>query len=318
MIKGQSLLGSLKAARTAGPSLRVVSSIEKGARTWLNQATGAVVRAFLVMVVIVLPSVILPGTDTDTRQIVALMALFAGGLVFAEYNAIYPSLIEFRDGAPFNRIRYLMLLAIVLFLSITVADRDQSTTVSALFLAVGNLIGDAMDFPYSPVRLATLMLADTATGAQIQEIRTAAGITYLISLLSLAVFVIVLKLAGWPSTKTAFNVWVNLPTFDPTAGGDVVDRLERDARVNLSIGFLVPFVIPLLVSGLTTGLPPDAVTSPQALIWGVAAWAFIPASLLMRGVAMGRVADMIRVKRARKIATDAARAKEHQDNEDRR
>lgn len=41
---------------------------------------------------------------------------------------------------------------------------------------------------------------------------------YLISLFSLALFVIVLKLVGWPSTKTAFNVWVNLPTFSPTAG----------------------------------------------------------------------------------------------------
>lgn len=270
------------------------------------------------MVVIVLPSVILPGIDTDTRQIVALMALFAGGLVFAEYNAVYPSLIEFRDGAPFNRIRYLMLFAIVLFLSVTVAHREQPSTVSGLFRVLGDLIGGAMDFPYSPVRLATLMLADSASGDQIREIRTAAGTAYLLSLISLAVFVIVLKLAGWPSTKTAFNVWVNLPTFDPTAGGDVVDRLERDARVNLSIGFLVPFVIPLLIAGLTAGLPPDAVTSPQALIWGVAAWAFVPASLLMRGVAMGRVADMIRVKRARKIAADAAKAREGQDDEDRR
>jgi hypothetical protein len=35
-------------------------------------------------------------------------------LVFFEYNAVYPSLIEFRDGAPYNRIRYLMMLTIVL------------------------------------------------------------------------------------------------------------------------------------------------------------------------------------------------------------
>ena len=94
--------------------LQVVSSIEGAARTWINRATGAAVRAFLVMVLIVLPSVILPGIGTDTKQIVALMALFAGSLVFVEYNAVYPSLVEFRDGAPFNRIRYLMLLAMVL------------------------------------------------------------------------------------------------------------------------------------------------------------------------------------------------------------
>lgn len=296
--------------------LRVVSSIDKGARTWLNQATGAVVRAFLVMVVIVLPSVILPGIGTDTRQIVALMALFAGGLVFVEYNAIYPSLIEFRDGAPFNRIRFLMLLAIVLFVSVAVADREQPSTVSGLFRALGDVIGQALDFPYSPVRLATLMLDDKATVQDVAVVRSATGTAYLISILSLAVFVTVLKLAGWPSTKTAFNVWVNLPTFDPTAGGDVVDRLERDARVNISVGFLLPFVVPLVISALTSGLPTQTITSPQPLIWTAAAWAFLPASLLMRGVAMGRVADMIRVKRDRKIAADAAEAADERASED--
>ncbi|AZL61095.1 hypothetical protein EI545_08960 [Tabrizicola piscis] len=260
------------------------------------------------MVLIVLPSVVLPDIGTDTKQIVALMALFAGTLVFVEYNAVYPSLVEFRDGAPFNRIRYLMLLAIVLFLSVIVADRDDPTTVSRLFHALGMVIGEALDFPYSPVRLATFMLTETATAEQVQDLRTAAGTAYLISLVSLAVFVIVLKLAGWPSTKSAFNVWVNLPTFEPTAGGDVVDRLERDSRVNLAVGFLLPFVVPTLIAVFTSGLPITTITSSQTLIWTMAAWAFLPASLLMRGVAMARVADMIRTKRDRKIAEDEASA----------
>lgn len=288
--------------------VRVVSSIDGAARTWLNRATGAAVRAFLVMVLIVLPSVVLPDIGTDTKQIVALMALFAGTLVFVEYNAVYPSLVEFRDGAPFNRIRYLMLLAIVLFLSVIVADRDAPTTVSRLFHALGVVVGEALDFPYSPVQLATFMLADTATADQVRDLRTAAGTAYLLSLVSLAVFVIVLKMAGWPSTKSAFNVWVNLPTFEPTAGGDVVDRLERDSRINLTVGFLLPFVVPTLIAVITAGLPASTITSSQTLIWTMAAWAFLPASLLMRGVSMARIADMIRTKRDRKIAEDEAAA----------
>ncbi len=267
------------------------------ARTWLNRATGAAVRAFMVMILIVMPSVILPGIGTDTKQIVALVALFAGALVFVEYNAVYPSLVEFRDGAPFNRIRYLMLLAIVIMLSVIVADREDPTTVTRLFRALGVLIGQSLDFPYSPVRLASFMMADTATAAEVMDVRTAAGTAYFLSILSLAVFVVVLKLAGWPSTKSAFNVWVNLPTFEPTAGGDVVDRLERDARFNLAVGFLLPFLIPALVAVASTGLPPATLTSAQTLIWTMAAWSFLPASLLMRGVAMGRIADMIRTKR---------------------
>jgi hypothetical protein len=296
--------------------LRIVSSIDGEARTWLNRATGAAVRAFLMMVLIVLPSVILPGIGTDTKQIVALMALFAGALVFVEYNAVYPSLVEFRDGAPFNRIRYLMLLAIVFFLSVIVADREDPTTVSRLFHALGTVAGQALDFPYSPVRLATFLLSDNATAEQILDLRTAAGTAYMVSVLSLAVFIVVLKIAGWPSTKNAFNVWVNLPTFEPTAGGDVVDRLERDARFNLTVGFLLPFVVPALIALLTSGLPAATITSPQTLIWSMAAWAFLPASLLMRGVAMARIADMIRVKRDRKLAAQASRDPADDDEDD--
>lgn len=291
-----------------GLPARILAALEHAGQTWLNRAFTSAVRAFLVMILVVLPSVILPGIGPDTKQIVALVALFAGALVFFEYNAIYPSLIEFRDGAPYNRIRYLMLLAIVLLLSLIVADGEEPTTVSRLVRALGEVVGSALDIPYSPVRLATLMLTENATAEQILDMRTAAGTAYMVSLMSLAIFVIVLKLAGWPSTKSAFNVWVNLPTFEPTAHGDVVDRLERDSRVNLALGFLLPFVVPALIVGLTAGLPPDTLTSSQTLIWTMAAWAYLPASLLMRGVAMARIADMIRTKRDLKLAEEAALA----------
>jgi hypothetical protein len=279
-----------------------IATTDSTGRTWYGRASAAAVRAFLVMIVIVMPSVILPGIGTDTKQIVALVALFGGALVFFEYHAIYPSLIEFRDGAPYNRIRYLMILTIVIFLSIIVADQEDSSTVSRLFRALGLLVGSAMDFPYSPVRLASYIMSEDATIAQVIEVRIAAGTAYLISLFSLGLFVIVLKLVGWPSTKSAFNVWVNLPTFEPTAGGDVVDRLVRDAHMNLAVGFLLPFLVPAGITVLTSGIPAGTLTSPQTLIWTMALWAYLPAALIMRAVAMARIADMIRMKRAAKLA----------------
>ena len=154
-----------------------------------------------------------------------------------------------------------------------------------------------MDFPYSPVRLATLMMTDGASDEQVVAVRTAAGTAYILSLVSLAFFVLIFKLRAWPGRQHAFNVWVNLPTFEPTAGGDIVDRLERDARANLALGFLLPFLIPAIVSLASVGFQPLTLTSPQTLIWTMTAWAFLPASLLMRGIAMGRVAAMIRMKR---------------------
>lgn len=293
---GTALLEGLRTRMSA------VTAPDGWMRSLMSRATASGVRALLVMILIVMPSVILPGIGTDTKQIVALVALFGGALVFFEYHAVYPSMIEFRDGAPYNRIRYLMMLTIVVFLSAIVADLEESTTVTRLFHAIGVIIGSSLDFPYSPVRLASYILADGATPEQIAHVKIAAGTAYLVSLISLALFVIVLKLAGWPSTKSAFNVWVNLPTFEPTAGGDVVDRLVRDSYANLTVGFLLPFVIPALVAVLTTGIPAATLTSPQTLIWTMALWAYLPAALIMRAVAMARIADMIRIKRAAKLA----------------
>ena len=111
-----------------------------------------------------------------------------------------------------------------------------------------------------------------------------------------------MRAIGWPNRMGGFNVWINLPTFDPTTGGDVVDRLQRDARFNIALGFLLPFIIPAAVKLASLAFSPVTLESPQTLIWTMTAWAFLPASLFMRGIAMGRIAGMIAEKRKRNNA----------------
>jgi uncharacterized membrane protein len=65
----------------------------------------------------------------------------------------------------------------------------------------------------------------------------------------------------------AFNVRVNLPAFDPTADGDGMDRLNRDARVNITLGFLLPFLILAVVQAGSNGFEPLSFTLPQTVIW---------------------------------------------------
>jgi hypothetical protein len=84
----------------------------------------------------------------------------------------------------------------------------------------------------------------------------------------------------------------------------VVERLNRDARINIALGFLLPFLIPAVVSLSSNGFSPLQMTSAQTLIWTMTAWAFLPASLFMRGIAMGRVAGMIRDKRRAEAVLD--------------
>ncbi|MGL4311292.1 MAG: hypothetical protein ACRCSU_12475 [Paracoccaceae bacterium] len=268
----------------------------------ISQLTGAALRAFFVVILIATPSLLLPGTSSDATQIVALVSLFAAFLTFFEYASTYPGLVEFRDAPPFNRVRFISLFLTVFLLTIICRGRTDPTTFTEFFEAIGTVIGNAIDFPYSPVRLVTLMMPESISDAHRSLVRTSAGISYLISLVTLAIFLIVLRLFNWPNRSGAFNVWVNLPTFDPTAGGDVVERLDRDARINIALGFLLPFLVPAVIKAAATAFEPVTLESPQTLIWTMAAWAFLPASLFMRGIAMGRIADMIREKRRRHIA----------------
>lgn len=263
-------------------------------------------RAALVVVLIVIPSVMLPVSGTDVTQFAAFIALIAAVFTIVEYTASSPSLVEFRSAPPFNRLRFGALLLTVFTLAVIFRQTDQASTLTMFFQAIGQRIGGSIDFPYSPVRLLLLAMPDGTPLDVLDRIRTAAGISYLISLLSLAVFVVLLRFRGWPRNAGAFNVWVNLPTFDPTAGGDVVDRLNRDSQFNLILGFLLPFLVPAILKLSASLIGSLSLDNPQTLIWAVAAWAFLPASLLMRGVALNRVAQMIYIQRKRAYAKAAA------------
>jgi hypothetical protein len=272
----------------------------------MNRIAGACLRAALVVLLVITPSILLPGRHAASNQTVALIGLIAAVFTIVEYQSRYPSLVEFRDAPPFNRLRYLALFATVFTLAVILRDDTGASTITRFFALIGENIAAALDFPYSPVRLMVLMLPENAPGALVDSVRTAAGLAYLISILSLAWFVALIRLSGWPARRQGFNVWVNLPTFDPTAGGDVVQRLNRDSQINLILGFLLPFLIPAVVKLAADLFNPVSLADPHTLIWTVTAWAFLPASLVMRGLALARVAEMIAAQRARTAAAGRA------------
>jgi len=254
------------------------------------------------MLLIATPSLLLPGIGPESRQVVAAVALCGAAITFAEYSTRFPSLVEFRFAPPFNRIRFLALFANVVMLTALCRNLVLPTPVTGVVTDIGVLVSDIIDFPFSPIRLVGLMLPPNANMEQIQLLRAAAGISYLVSLLMIAFFAILMRVLNWPAHNGAFNVWINMPNFDPTVGGDVVAHLIRDSRVNVMLGLALPFVSPLFVM-MAMGLFDEyAMTGFQTLIWTVAIWAFIPAGLMMRGIALGRIADMLARKRAQALA----------------
>lgn len=235
-------------------------------------------------------------------EVIVLLSLLAAVLTAAEYSSNYPSFIEFRDAPPLNRLRFLCLAMTLLCLSMISKHLFEPSNGTAFFTGLGQLAGSVLDFPYSPVRLVLLVLPPEVPLTVLDTARAAAATAYLIALATVLMFVVTIRILNWPVAHGAFNVWTNLPLFDPTTGGDVVYRLHRDGRINVMLGFLLPFAIPAFVKLAADIVNPNLLLHPHTLIWTFSAWAFLPASMLMRGMAMLRIADLIEEKRRRAYA----------------
>lgn len=272
-------------------------------RVVLSRLLGAVLRASLVVVAVATPSLILPGTTEEGAQMAMLVALTIGVFIAFEYGSACPALIEFRDAPPFNRVRIVSLLVTLAGLSAMAGGGASGSGLGLMVQALGQLVGQGLDFPASPIRVFVDHLPADAPPLLPLQLRAMAGFSVLVLGLALAVFGVALRFGKWPNRDHAFNVWVNLPTFDPTKGGDVVTRLKRDARVNLILGVCAALMLPSVALAVADYIGFAALVSPHKLVWGMALWVFLALSLIMRGLAMGRIAGMIHDRRARLSAT---------------
>ncbi len=279
-----------------------MTTIASGSSAVYKRIPGAALRAVLVLWLVLIPALIAPADRVENMLVVAFVAVFAAVFTLVEYSSNAPSLVEFRAAPPFNRLRFVSLMLIVFCLSHLARGLDGAAGFTLFAHAIGIKMGQIADFPYSPVRLLISIMPESTETAQLIQMRTMAGLSYLTSIVTLLAFILVLRFRGWPQRSGVFNVWVNLPTFDPAAGGDVVDRLNRDSMFNLILGFLLPFILAAIGKIANDFVQPITITSSHTLIWMITLWAFLPLCLLMRGVALARVAQMIYVQRKRAFA----------------
>ncbi|MEX3017375.1 hypothetical protein [Gymnodinialimonas hymeniacidonis] len=262
----------------------------------------------MIVVVILTPSLLSPGANAENAQVITLVALAFALVTAFEYGAKYPGLIEFRDAPPFNRIRIIALFLMLFGLSVIAGVDREGSTLAMVITALGFLVGHVLDFSFSPLRMVVDNLPAGVDPAIAGQVQAMAGLAVLVTIISLFLFSALIRTGNWPNRGTAFNVWVNLPTFDPTAGGDVIKRLVRDGRVNVIFGICSPFVIPAVAVMGANQLQVPILGSSQTMVWAVTLWMFLPLSLVMRGMAMLRIARMIRARRARLVASVEADA----------
>ena len=259
----------------------------------------AVLRATLVAIAISIPSLLLVPASEDGSYIVLLGAFLIGGLVCLEYLNTYPCLLEFREAPPFNRIRFGHAFCVILGTSLLLRG-PLGETPSPLLENISVILGHTLDFEYSPVHLVVLMLPQNLPAVFVDAMRLAAGFGFFVSLLVIAGFYTILRVTKWPLPHGSFNVWTNLPLLDPTTGGDIVDRLTRDGRINIALGIVLPFLFPAVILILSLVFGPEFFSDFQSLAWMLIIWSIIPTTCAMRGMAMLRISALIQNKRQAK------------------
>lgn len=263
---------------------------------------GAVMRAAIVVLVVATPSLMLPGTTPEGAELAMLLALVLAGFTASEYSSHYPAMIEFRDAPPFNRLRLISLCLMVFALSLVARGADGSSLV-LLLSVLGLLVGQVLTYSGGPLAAIVQYVPMHTEVLSAFQIKAMAGIAFFIACVVLGIFALMLRMKRWPDPAHAFNVWINLPTFDPTAGADVINRLIRDARVNAILGFVITFILPTVGLMMSDHFDIHVFTSLHGVVWGVALWMFLPLSLFMRALALARIAAMIREQRARLVAS---------------
>lgn len=260
---------------------------------------GALVRAILVLVVVASPAVLLPNVSQAAQEISLIIGAIAGAFTLFEYASSHPGLVDFRFAPPYNRIRFVTFSVQVLALVFLCRATSGADAFSPDILELADQAVAVMNLPLSPVRVAVEMIGEGGADTFRLLLERAAAISFTVAFASFLFFAVTLWLFRWPVGRDNFNLWINLPTFEPSSGRDVERRLFRDGTANVLIGIGLPFVIPVVASRSGGWFDPSVLQNYQPLIWGAALWAFLPASLIIRGAALIKVGWLVKRARAR-------------------
>ncbi len=258
----------------------------------LTRLAGASVRAALVAATVVVPAVMLPDVSPISAELSILLATIAAAFVIIEYGFTSPSLIEFRFAAPYNRCRFAILVALLLFLVFAFRGAVESTGITIFVTSVGATSFEFWNFAFSPLN-SFLALAHTAGEESLVLLATAASVALSVSAFGVVFLSAVIWRFAWPLGREDFNLWINMPTIDVAVGRDSLPDLRRSALMSLLFGLAFPYLAPQAALAFLGPLEPVSANNSQFLVWLIAIWCFVPAAALLRGMALLRIARLI-------------------------
>lgn len=225
-----------------------------------------------------------------------LLAAIAAAFVIFEYGFPSPTLIEFRFAAPYNRLRFGLLAALVVLLVYAFREPVETTAGTLAVSDFAKASFDFWNFNYSPLQ-SFLSLAETAGPESRILLGNASGLALSVTAIGVVLAGITVWVYGWPMRREHFNLWINMPTFD-AGSHDAPTTLRRNAVMNVIIALSLPYLAPLAALSFLGPLEPISSSNSQFLLWLIAIWCFVPATSLLRAIALFKVASLITKEKA--------------------
>ncbi len=251
--------------------------------------TGAALRAVFVAVLVMLPAFILPGVTQSGLEFTRVLAIVVAVFVIYEYGFATPSVIEFRDVSPYNRIRFLLLLLFVLVPSQLISHALNGVPLAG---SVSNFASDTfsvVNFSFSPVTIVAKTLS--ANNIALREaVEQAVAFNMVISLFSVLTFAVVVFGNLWRFGCDQFNMWHNMPSYKSYGTAGMQKRLINSAFASLLVACLIPLLGPTAADVFLIWFTEAGVLPPIAITWFIALWAYLPVMYLMRAIVLAKVA----------------------------
>ena len=256
----------------------------------MKQLIGAIIRALILSVVIVAPSIIIPDIPNVTRELSFIIAGIIAAFALFEYASKSPGFVDFRFAAPYNRFRVGVLAALAVGISLIMRATVKG---NADILSMADWTIPFTITPNSPVDFVLTKIADFETVTSVETFTRVFSSAFFISICLTVLMSALLWIFKWPFGRTQFNLWANLPTFAPAEVSLTGRRLRRDGWLNIILSLGLFYAIPFSFPIIQTRLGPDLFGDMHSLTWIVTVWAFLPALLFIRGTSLIKISRIL-------------------------
>lgn len=256
----------------------------------MKRITGAFIRALIVVLIIILPAYLLPETGKTTQELALIIGVIVGAFTMFEYGGKTPGFVDFRFAPPYNRFRIAIIAAQLIGLSLVCRATLQGMPE---IQELANMAVGYASFPFSPVEMAVAQTALLPLSTSPELMLQLFSVSFVIAAGLAIGLSAVLWIFGWPTGRSEFNLWVNLPTFSPSSVAQAEKRMKRDASINIILGIGLLYAIPYGFSYVVEIFGTDLLENYHSLVWMVALWAFLPALLVTRGISITKVSRIL-------------------------